>query len=99
MTLDVRVWTLALDIGGTKMAAGLVRPDGSVVGQDSIGTRGDADPDDLFAELAVLCDRVLAASNVKAAELIGIGVGCGGPMRYPEGIVAPLNIPAWHSGY
>src|SRR5207244_1796400 len=24
-----------------------------------------------------------------------VGVGCGGPMRYPEGAVSPLNIPAW----
>jgi glucokinase len=24
-----------------------------------------------------------------------IGVGCGGPMRYPAGIVSPLNIPGW----
>jgi glucokinase len=97
--MNVRAWTLALDIGGTKMAAGLVRPDGSVVGQDSIATRGTAEPDDLFADLAALCDRVLAAGGVTPDDLIGIGVGCGGPMRYPEGIVAPLNIPAWHGGY
>jgi glucokinase len=25
----------------------------------------------------------------------GIGVGCGGPMRWPQGVVAPLNIAAW----
>jgi glucokinase len=97
--MNVRAWTLALDIGGTKMAAGLVRPDGSVVGQGSIATRGTAAPDDLFADLAALCDNVLAAGGVTPETLVGIGVGCGGPMRYPEGIVAPLNIPAWHSGY
>jgi glucokinase len=97
--MNVRAWTLALDIGGTKMAAGLVRPDGSVVGQDSIATRGTVAPDNLFADLAVLCDRVLAAGGVTPETLVGIGVGCGGPMRYPEGVVAPLNIPAWHGGY
>ncbi|MBV9485674.1 MAG: ROK family protein, partial [Frankiaceae bacterium] len=25
----------------------------------------------------------------------GIGVGCGGPMRWPQGVVSPLNIAAW----
>lgn len=89
------VWTLALDIGGTKMAAGLVRPDGTVVGQDSIPTRGDLTPDDLFAHLASLCDRVLATGGVRSADLVGIGVGCGGPMEYPEGRVSPINIPPW----
>src|SRR4051812_14984543 len=95
MTQDVRAWTLALDIGGTKMAAGLVRPDGSVVGQDSIGTRTEGSGDDLFADLAALCDRVLAAGDVQPSDLVGIGVGCGGPMLYPEGRVSPINIPLW----
>jgi glucokinase len=88
-------WTLALDIGGTKLAAGLVRPDGSVVEPASVATRGSASADDLFADLATLADRVLAAGNVQASELTGIGVGCGGPMVYPDGVVSPLNIPAW----
>jgi glucokinase len=95
VTANANIWTLALDIGGTKMAAGLVRPDGSVVGQDSTGTRGDRSADDLFADLAALCDRVLAAGGVQPAELVGIGVGCGGPMEYPEGRVSPINIPPW----
>jgi glucokinase len=99
VTADVRVWTLALDIGGTKMAAGLVRPDGSVVGQDSIWTLGERAADDLWVDLAALCDRVLAAGGVRPAELFGIGVGCGGPMTYPAGVVAPLNIPAWQHGF
>lgn len=28
-----------------------------------------------------------------------IGVGCGGPMQWPAGVVAPLNIPAWRGGF
>jgi glucokinase len=93
--MDVGAWTLALDIGGTKMAAGLVRADGSVVGQDSVATRGRGSADALFADLTALADRVLGAGGVRPDELSGIGVGCGGPMLYPEGRVSPLNIPAW----
>lgn len=93
--MAVQSWTLALDIGGTKMAAGLVRPDGGVVGQDSTWTRSGVTADDLFADLAALCDRVLVAGGVRPHELVGIGVGCGGPMVYPEGLVSPINIPPW----
>src|SRR4051794_7536212 len=89
MTLDVRAWTLALDIGGTKMAAGLVRSDGRVVGQDSIGTYGRRQSEDLWVDLSALCDRVLAANAVTPDTLLGVGVGCGGPMEYPAGIVSP----------
>jgi glucokinase len=26
---------------------------------------------------------------------VGVGVGCGGPMIWPDGDVSPLNIPSW----
>jgi glucokinase len=32
-------------------------------------------------------------------EVGGVGVGCGGPMSWPEGVVNPLNIPAWRDGF
>jgi glucokinase len=95
VTADARALTLALDIGGTKMAVGLVRADGSIAVQDAIPTRGHVSGDELFADLAALCDRVLTAGQVAPADLLGIGVGCGGPMLYPEGRVSPLNIAAW----
>ena len=25
----------------------------------------------------------------------GVGIGCGGPMTWPQGHVSPVNIPAW----
>jgi glucokinase len=28
-----------------------------------------------------------------------IGVGCGGPMEWPSGVVMPLNIPSWRGGF
>jgi glucokinase len=86
---------LALDIGGTKLAAGVVRPDGHTLVQDSAPTRADGTAAALFGDLVALCDRVLGAVGVGPEELGGIGVGCGGPMVYPEGRVSPLNIPAW----
>lgn len=86
---------LALDIGGTKLAAGLVGLDGTVADQDSAPTNGRGAAEALYADLLGLCDRVLAAGGVAASDLVGIGVGCGGPMLYPEGRVSPLNIPAW----
>jgi glucokinase len=96
VVVDVGDWTLALDIGGTKLAAGLVRADGSVAVHDSIPTRGDGSDEALYADLLGLADRVLATGSVRPADLAGVGVGCGGPMVYPAGRVSPLNIPAWN---
>jgi glucokinase len=83
---------LALDIGGTKMAAAIVDPDGGVVVSDRIGTARTDDADALFDDLRSLCERLLTSASAAA-----IGVGCGGPMLYPQGVVSPLNIPAWRS--
>ena len=71
---------LALDIGGTKLAAGVVRPNGETLASATAPTRATAPADDLFGDLAALCDRVLARAVIATAELAGVGVGCGGPM-------------------
>jgi len=86
---------LAIDIGGTKLAAGLVRSDGEVVGGESTPTRGSGSASALFGDLVALCNDVLANAGLQPSHLAGVGVGCGGPMLYPEGRVSPLNIPAW----
>jgi glucokinase len=81
---------LALDIGGTKMAAAVVDADGEIRASERISTPRSQDADKLFGGLFELCRGLLASAAVRA-----IGVGCGGPMLYPQGIVSPLNIPAW----
>jgi glucokinase len=81
---------LALDIGGTKMAAAIVEADGTLQASDRIATPRTQDPGTLFKSLSELCRGLLASAAVHA-----IGVGCGGPMQYPQGVVSPLNIPAW----
>ena len=81
---------LALDIGGTKMAAATVDGDGRILARDRIATSPTADADGLFAALVDMC-----APLVRAVSPAAIGVGCGGPMRYPSGEVSPLNIHAW----
>ena len=80
---------LALDIGGTKVAAGIVSGDGTLERRASRPTpRGD-DPD---AVLGALLDAV---AEVRAGDEVACGVGCGGPMTRGGESVSPLNIPGW----
>lgn len=83
---------LAVDIGGTKMAAGLVGADGAVRHAERVPTPRTADPEVLWTALA---DLVTVVRGKSGSAPIGIGVGCGGPMRWPAGVLSPLNIPAW----
>ena len=81
---------LALDIGGTKMAAGLVSADGAVSGAIRRPTPPGGTAQQLWDALTGVLDEVSAGSSYDA-----IGIGCGGPMRWPEGSVSPVNIPGW----
>ncbi len=81
---------LALDIGGTKMAGAIVDTDGAILARDRIDTPRSDSAEVLFEALADMCNHLVSGTEVAA-----VGVGCGGPMRYPEGVVSPLNIPAW----
>ncbi len=84
---------LAIDIGGTKMAGALVDGSGTVSRRRQVPTAPDP-----VAALGRLVDDVLAGGEGDSA-VCGVGAGCGGPMRWPAGVVAPLNIPAWRDGF
>jgi glucokinase len=86
---------LAVDIGGTKLAAGLVEPGGRVLHWSQVPTPANVDGEHLWRTLDALMTAVLTEAGVAAAELAGCGCGCGGPMEWPAGVVSPLNIPAW----
>ncbi|WP_188192597.1 ROK family protein [Nonomuraea sp. SYSU D8015] len=79
---------LAIDVGGTKMAAGLVTHDGTVARSARVATPQGADAETLWKTLAALVEPL-------AEGVDGVGVGCGGPMAWPGGEVSPLNIPGW----
>jgi len=98
---------LAVDIGGTKLAAGLVGLDGSLVERAMQPTRswspsggGDADrataAEMLWGDLAGLVARVTGAAGA-GDRIVVCGVGCGGPMSPGGEEVSPLNIEAWRS--
>lgn len=80
---------LAVDIGGTKLAVGVVAVDGTIVRRDRIPTPA-RDP---WPALRALMGRVMAATS--EVRLVACGVACGGPMATRGERVSPLHIPAW----
>ena len=82
---------LALDIGGTKLAAGLVSERGAVVAEERVPT-DRAEP---WPGVARLVAEVLARADGMGRTVAGVGVGCGGPMAWGGEHVSPLNIEGW----
>jgi glucokinase len=89
---------LAIDIGGTKIAVGVVEPGGRLASWAQTETPRGLEAEQLWRTLDALCTNLLAEQRIDAGEgLAGVGCGCGGPLDWPVGRVSPLNIPAWRS--
>jgi len=82
---------LGLDVGGTKIAAGVVDATGHVYG---FGTApSDADSARGVERLFELGRQAVAESGFDVAA---IGIGCGGPLDSEKGVlIAPLHLPGW----
>ena len=83
---------LAVDIGGTKMEAGIVAADGRILDRIRVDTPTSTDPEVVFAALASIVNDLLDRS---ADRPVACGVGCGGPMTAGGVTVSPLNIHGW----
>jgi glucokinase len=87
---------LGIDIGGTKLAAGVVDAAGRVVVAERVPTPRGAGADALWSAVRELVDAVLGeAALAEAPEPVACGVGCGGPMTPGGAEVSPLNIGGW----
>ncbi len=80
---------LAVDIGGTKLATGVVDDDGRLLERHR-RPRPDVGRDDLVSAVLELVDACGPPERFEA-----VGIGCGGPMTSGGELVSPLNIPVW----
>ena len=83
---------LAVDIGGTKLAAGIVDGAGAVLRSFRVPTPPAGSAEELWAALGDAIRPVLEAAP---GPLASCGVGTGGPMAPGGREVSPLNIPGW----
>ncbi|MGP4054802.1 ROK family protein [Mycobacterium sp. 4D054] len=83
--------TLALDIGGTKIAAGVVAADGTLLHRAQRPTP-DGDAETVWAVVASLLTETVDAAP---GPVSAVGVGSAGPIDVPAGTVSPINIPEW----
>src|SRR4051794_36591243 len=87
---------LGLDIGGTKLAAGVVDADGDVHGFVVAPTEADRGAQDGLARLFELGRRAIDESGFRWDDVEAIGIGCGGPLDSANGtLIAPLHLPGW----
>jgi glucokinase len=87
---------LAIDIGGTKLAAGIVDADGRILFRGEVPTVAAEGPERVLDRTVQLTRDLLAKTGLPAAAIHRIGIGCAGPVDRQAGLILnPPNLPGW----
>ena len=76
-----------LDIGGTKILAGLINPAGELVARRRIETQAARGADDVIARCATLLRELAQETHVPVETLAGVGCSVPGPLDRDKGLV------------
>jgi glucokinase len=86
----------AIDIGGTKIAIGIVTESGTLLHNSEIATNPSAGFDDAMLRTSTVLKKL---ADEEGASLVGIGVACPGPLNPFTGIIEDVGtLPTWQGG-
>jgi glucokinase len=89
---------LGLDIGGTKLAAGVVDATGVVHSFVVAPSRAGEGPEPTLERLFELGRQAVADSGLEWDAIQAVGIGSGGPLDAERGIlIAPPHLPGWRN--
>jgi len=90
---------VGIDVGGTKIMAGILNAQGEVVGEPvkvPTGTKDSADA--ITGRLYQSVEEALSAAGRSLEQVAGIGIGVPGPLKIKEGVfLDPLQLPTLHN--
>lgn len=74
-----------VDLGGTKLSAGLVSPDGKIIDRKIVYDHTAMSEDGIVKYITELVRQLLVSNKLKEEDLMGIGIGFPGHVRYCDG--------------
>lgn len=88
---------LGIDLGGTKILAGLVAASGQTLGQVTVPTEAQKDAETVLSNLVCAANGALQEAGVAWPDVGGVGVGSPAPLDIFRGvIISPGNLPSLH---
>jgi glucokinase len=86
----------AVDIGGTKIAVGIVCDDGKILHRSECPTQ----PTRGLRDAVDRIQRMLQAGIDQCGSIDGIGIGCPGPLDPLTGVIGDVGtLPGWEGGH
>lgn len=91
-------FALGVDIGGTKVAAGLVDAEGTILFQARVAMPAHGTAAEGFGAVQSAIEAVFAARPDVRVSLTGIGICAPGPLDPVTGVILnPPNVPCWRN--
>lgn len=91
-------FALGVDIGGTKVAAGLVDAEGTILFQTRVAMPARGSAAEGFGAVQSVIEAVFAARPEARSSLTGIGICAPGPLDPLTGVILnPPNVPCWRN--
>ncbi|MFN4178728.1 MAG: ROK family protein [Armatimonadota bacterium] len=90
-------FALAIDLGGTKVAAAVVREDGTIVSHATRLTEAHKGGEWVLSRIKEAVLEALENSKLHPSQLIGVGMGTPGVVDAEQGVMLSdaVNIPDW----
>lgn len=89
-------YTLGIDLGGTKILAGVVDKDGGVKATGKKTTNAAAGPEAVIKRVIKASEDAMQKAGITLDQVEAIGIGCPGPVDSENGIVrSAANLPGW----
>lgn len=87
---------IGIDLGGTHMQVGIVRPDGTILHRDGAKTLAEEGPDAVISRIAETIRQIADSASIDLARIAGIGIGAPGAIDPDTGIVLEAPNLGWY---
>lgn len=91
-----REYFIGIDLGGTNVCAGVVTPDGEILGRDCRPTEIHVGEQHSINQIISCAKAAMANAGLAERDISGVGIGSPGPLDAFNGlVVSPTNFPTW----
>jgi glucokinase len=92
----MKPYAIGIDVGGTKIAAGLVDRDGKILDRHTTFAHSEKEPKFVIDAIEQAYGVIIERSQVRTADIEAVGLGFPGNTNGPAGLVLVCsNLPAW----
>ncbi len=85
------MYSIGIDLGGTNIAIGIVDEAYAIVKKESIPTGAKRSPDEITADMAALCKKLMADTGISNAHVDFVGIAAPGSVNPETGMLDYAN--------